>query len=210
MIVVAEQYRSIPTEQLEPKDAYGLLSSLIVPRPIAFVSTISPTGVENLAPFSFFVAGGANPPSLAFSCVLDGLGREKDTLRNIRATGEFVVNIVHRALADDMNRASASLPPEKSEWELTTLSSLPSVLVKPRRVATSLAQFECRLFQVAEHGNGSSAARYVIGEIVVFHVLEAAMAGNRVNSSYVQPIARLAGSDYLDLEALSTFTLERP
>ncbi len=210
MIVVAEQYRTIPTQELEPKDAYGLLSALIIPRPIAFVSTVSATGVENLAPFSFFVAGGANPPSLAFSCVLDSQGKEKDTLRNVRETGEFVVNVVSRELAQDMNLASASVPPEQSEWELTTLTPLPSTLVKPKRVAKSLAQFECRLFKVVEHGSGNSAARYVIGEVVAFHVLEVLMAGNRINAALPKPIARLGGAGYLDVGTLEIFNLDRP
>ena len=187
-----------------------MLSSLIVPRPIAFVSTISQDGVENLAPFSFFVAGGANPPSLAFSTVLGSDGTEKDTLRNIRATGEFVVNIVHRPLAEDMNRTSASHPPHVSEWNYTTLAQVPSLAVKPMRVADSLAQFECELFTIVAHGTGPSAARYIVGEVKVFHVQSQLVSEDKIDAGQVRPIARMGASDYLDTAALELFRLQRP
>lgn len=197
-------------DDLTSSEAYSLLSSLIVPRPIAFVSTVSQDGVANLAPFSFFVAGGASPASLAFSTVLSSDGTEKDTLTNIRSTGEFVVNIVHRPLAEDMNRTSAALPFHVSEWDYITLDQLPSSVVRPMRVAGSLAQFECSLFTIVEHGDGPSAARYIVGEVKVFHVREDLWLGSKVDPANVRTIARMGGSDYLDTNLLEFFQLERP
>lgn len=186
---------------LDAAAMYDLMVASIVPRPIAFVSTISPDGVPNLAPFSFFTAGGANPPSLVFSVTLNARGEPKDTLRNILHAGEFVVNTVSRSMTDGMNMASLALPRTESEWPLTNFESLPSELIAPKRVAQSPAAFECRLAQVAEHGIGPGAARYVIGEILVIH-LQADLPHRTV--------ARLGGPDYLDLDALAVFSLDRP
>lgn len=165
--------------------------------------------MPNLAPFSFFMAGGANPPSVAFSPVLDGQGREKDTLRNVLATGEFVVNVVHREMAERMNATSWSFPPEASEWEASGLTPLASDLVHPARVAESFVQMECRLHQIVEHGDGPSAARYVIGEVACFHVASDLLSeGRKVPDLGL--IARLGGPDYLDGATGQRFTLPRP
>lgn len=181
-------------------EAYGLLTAVVQPRPIAFVSTISRDGVPNLAPFSFFMVGGSNPPSVCFSPTLNGRGQEKDSLRNVRETGEFTVNTVHRAMAIGMNEASASLQPHESEWGRTGFTPLASDLVRPARVAESLAQMECRLFTVVEHGQGPSASRYVIGEVVRLHVSDAGF----------ETIARMGGPEYIDSATGERFGLVRP
>lgn len=190
--------------------AYALLTATVAPRPIAFVSTISKDGIENLAPFSFFIVGGANPPSLAFSPVLGKDLSEKDSLRNVRETNEFVVNIVHRSMAEGMNRASASLAPHESEWGPSGFTPLASHLVKPPRVAESRVQFECRLFTVVEHGSGPGAARYVIGEVLVVHIAEELYSNGELNPGAVEPIARLGGPGYVDIGQMNQFEMDRP
>jgi len=193
--------RTVDPADLTPGEAYELLTQAITPRPIAFVSTISTDGVPNLAPFSFFTAGGAAPPSLVFSVVLNSKGGGKDTLRNIEETGEFVVNTLTRDMADGMNATSASLPADESEWPASGFTPVPSVLVKPARVLESPASFECRLFKVVAHGEGPTAARYIIGEVVRFHLAE----------PFPQPlIARLDGPNYMDSADGSHFSLKRP
>lgn len=187
---------------------YNLLTSLIQPRPIALVSSLSPEGVENLAPFSFFMVGGANPASLMISPVLGANARRKDTLRNIEATGEFVINLVHRQLLEDMNAASKSLPPTESEWSLGSLTRLPSRYVAPPRVAESEAQFECKLHRVVEHGEGESSACYVIAEAVCAHVLE--HSWDESGAVSFKSVSRLGGSAYLDEAAMEILELKRP
>ena len=199
--------RTITLSDLSVPDVYRLISNTIVPRPIAFVSTVSEAGVANLAPFSFFVVGGANPPSLAFSPVLNRDGSEKDTLRNIRANGEYVVNIVTREMAAGMNATSASLPPDHSEWDGSRFTPIASTLVKPARVKESPVQFECRLFTIVEHGRGASSARYIIGEALVAHVADESLA---LSSVFVEPISRVHGAGYIDLASMERFTLQRP
>lgn len=192
--------KSLNPVEMSPNEVYLLLVSLVVPRPIALVSSISKDGHKNLAPFSFFMVGGANPASLMVSPVLGTNGLDKDTTRNIRETGEFVVNLVHYEMRDGMNQASKSIPFEESEWDHCGFTELASEAVKPARVLEAKVSLECRLFQIIEHGNGAGAARYVIGEIVRIHHDESLFA----------PIARLGGKDYLDLGTNQTFQLDRP
>jgi len=195
---------------LSPNEAYSLLSSTIAPRPIAFVSTLGSNGVANLAPFSFFMVGGANPPSLMFSPSVNGIGGMKDSLRNVIDSGEFVVNTVHREMAHGMNATSAPFPPHESEWEASGFSQVPSVLVRPPRVAESLVQFECRLFQVVEHGDGPAAARYVIGEVVMAHLAEELWDPERRKARPAMLLARMGGAEYLDAATSDRFELQRP
>ncbi len=180
----------------------------IQPRPIAFVSTLDSQGRANLAPFSFFMPGGSNPPSLAFSVTLGSSGRRKDTLRNIEATGEFVVNIVTREMAEGMNATSFSFPHGESEWPVTGFSEIESDLVRPFRVAESPAQFECSLFQIVDHGVESGSAVYVIGEVRRVHILAELWDDGMLTE--IHPIARLGGAQYLDTAHGTRFELKRP
>jgi flavin reductase (DIM6/NTAB) family NADH-FMN oxidoreductase RutF len=202
------EFVSFRCDALSPDEAYGLLASAIVPRPIAFVSTISAQMVCNLAPFSFFMAGGANPPSLALSINKGVGGRRKDTLKNIEESGEFVVNLVTRAMAEGMNATSAGLPPDQSEWPFSSLNALPSDIVRPARVAESPVQFECRSFQVIDHGEGGGAAVYVIGEILAIHVMESHIRDGSITD--LDLICRLGGPNYFDLGSNERFEMERP
>lgn len=182
--------------EMKSRERYRLLANLVVPRPIALVSTLSLTGVPNLAPFSFFNAGGSAPASLVFCPGPKRDGSPKDTLRNIEDTGEFVVHLVDRAMAAGMNTTAAELDADESEWDASGFTALPSELVKPARIAESPVHFECRLFQVVRHGPD---AIYVIGEVLVAHVL-----------GDVRPIARLGGSDYIDVAESEPFAIQRP
>jgi flavin reductase (DIM6/NTAB) family NADH-FMN oxidoreductase RutF len=203
-------YVSLDLETMPHHESYALLTSFVQPRPIAFVSTISLSGVLNLAPFSFFMAGGSNPPSLCYSPALSGKSLEKDSLRNVRETREFVVNTVHRAMAQGMNAASASLDPDESEWELTGFTAVPSDVVKPPRVGESFAQMECRLFEIVHHGTGPSSARYVIGEVVRLHARADLWVDGILDVARVEAIGRMGGKSYLDTGSLELFQLDRP
>lgn len=202
------EFISLASDQLSSQEAYDLLASAVVPRPIAFVSTISTEGIPNLAPFSFFMAGGSNPPSLAISVNKGTGGRRKDTLRNIEATGEFVVNLVDRSMSEGMNATSKNYPATESEWGDSQFSGIPSTLVAPHRVRESAVQFECRLFQVVDHGEGSGAAVYVIGEVVAFHIQDQYLENGIVTGFH--PISRLGGPNYLDLATGERFEMNRP
>lgn len=155
------------------------------------------------------MVGGSNPPSLAFSPTLSSRG-SKDTLRNIEETGEFVVNLVHRAIAGNMNQTSKSYAHEISEWEEAGLSPESSLLVRPPRVKECRVQFECRLFQIVSHGDGPGSSRYVIGEVLAAHLGEGIWDGEHVVSEKFRPIARMGGPNYVDTDALEMFTMLRP
>lgn len=201
---------SVDPKLLSPNQAYDLLTGSVQPRPIAFVSTMSAAGEENLAPFSFFMAGGANPPSLMYSPSLNAKGQSKDSLRNVEETGEFVVNVVTRAMAEGMNQSSFEYPTEFSEWSVAGVTPLASEVVRPNRIAESPIHLECRLFKIIRHGDGPTAANYVIGEVVRAHVLESMWTGSGILRGSFRPISRLGGPEYVDLDSLEIFEMKRP
>jgi flavin reductase (DIM6/NTAB) family NADH-FMN oxidoreductase RutF len=203
---------------LSAADGYRLLLHCVAPRPIALTSTLSPDGAPNLAPFSYFMAGGANPPSVAISPLTDRSGRPKDTLRNIEATGEYVINVVTHALREPMNRASAEFPYGVDEWREAGLTPVPSVRVKPPRVLESPLAMECRRFRIVPHGDGPLAANYVIGEVVYFHVARSLIpdpepgtaAAAAVDARGADYIARMGGDWYARADAAALFEMPRP
>ena len=190
-------------------DVYHLLVGIVTPRPIAWVTTIDPDGRVNLAPFSFFNAFGANPPVVVFSPTLRRDGGKKDTLRNVEATGEFVLNAAVESLAEKINLSSKELPYGQSEVDLTGLRLLPSVKVKPPRIAETPVTMECRLLQIVPLGKGPIAGNLVIGEILVMHIDEAVLDGKgRIDPRKLQTIARLGGDYYCRTSDL--FEMKRP
>jgi flavin reductase (DIM6/NTAB) family NADH-FMN oxidoreductase RutF len=204
-------HRAIAPDSLDIRARYALLLHCVSPRPIAFVSTLSPDGIGNLAPFSFFIAGGANPPSVVISPTTPRDGQPKDTLRNIQATGEYVINVVTFAMRERMNQASAEYPYGVSEWEQAGFEPAASVLVKPSRVAESPLSIECRLHQIVPHGEGPLSANYVIGEVVYFHVAEELFAEDgRVDPTRIDYIARMGADWYARANADSMFEMPRP
>jgi flavin reductase (DIM6/NTAB) family NADH-FMN oxidoreductase RutF len=191
------------------QDVYQLLVGIVTPRPIAWVTSIDPSGQVNLAPFSFFNAFGANPPVVVFSPTLRRDGSKKDTLRNVEATGEFVLNAAVESLAQQVNESSRELPYGESEVELAGLSLRPSLRVKPPRIAESPTHLECKLLQIVPIGTGPLAGNLVIGEVVTIHVDDAVLDEQaRVDPRKLKTIARLGGDNYCRTSDL--FQMRRP
>ncbi|MFN4032448.1 MAG: flavin reductase family protein [Fimbriimonadales bacterium] len=200
----------IPSE-MSPREAYALLISCVAPRPIAWVSTGAPDGCTNLAPYSFFNAGGANPVSVVFSCTNTRDGRPKDTLRNVQATGEFVINIAPYWLAERMNQTSFEYEYGVCEFEQVGLTRAPSRFVRPPRVAESPIAMECKLFQIVPHGVGPTAANYVIGEVVCFHIAEHLLTSEGVVDNLAADyIGRMGQAWYVHARPEAMFRMERP
>jgi flavin reductase (DIM6/NTAB) family NADH-FMN oxidoreductase RutF len=195
---------------LHQRDLYKLMIGAIVPRPIAWVSTVSPAGVPNLAPFSFFNGVASSPPSLVFSVSYREANHQpKDTLANIRASGEFVVNMVTEPLAAAMNITSGEYPPEVDEFHRAGLTPAPAVKVSAPRLAESPVQFECRLNQIVPIGEGPGSANLVIGTIVYIHIADAIYREpHKIDIAAYQPVGRLAGMSYTRVNDL--FELQRP
>ena len=184
-------------------DRYKLLIGAILPRPIAFVSTISPTGQTNLAPFSFFAGVGSNPMTLLFCPALHDDGREKDTLRNAKptaegGTGQFVVNVVPHAIGRQMSACSTPLPPDESEFDLASLKPAPSIVVKPPRVASSPVAFECQTLQVIRTNPGQPAGgNIVLGQVVHVYIDDAAINERlHLEPATLDLIGRMGGNAY--------------
>ena len=208
--MMASEFLGFDPAELSVPDAHRLLLHCVAPRPIALTSTLSTDGVANLAPFSYFMAGGANPPSVVISPLTDRTGRPKDTLRNIRETGEYVINVVTYAMRERVNHASAEFPYGCSEWEECGLTPVRAARVRPCRVLESPLAIECRLHQVVPHGDGPLSANYVIGEVVYIHVSKAVMPDGAVDSRLVDYVARMGADWYARAEADCMFELPRP
>jgi flavin reductase (DIM6/NTAB) family NADH-FMN oxidoreductase RutF len=175
---------------LEPDLAYKLLVGAVQPRPIAWVSTIDEEGIANLAPFSFFTVASRSPATILFSLTEKESGSIKDTLRNLRRTGDFVVNIPSFRHLGAVGATSAPVAPEVDEFELAGLTALPSVKVQSPRLAETALSLECRLSQQVELG----ADTVVFGEVLWAHVAEGVMDERvRVDNDVLQPLGRLAG-----------------
>jgi len=188
---------------------YQMLVGLVTPRPIAWVITLSQAGVVNLAPFSFFNTFGANPPVVVFSPTLKRDGGKKDTLINIEANGEFVINASTEKHADLINMSSKMLLPDESEVELTGLSTLQSDKVRPPRLAEVPFALECRVLQIIPVGNGAISANLVVGEIVMMHIDDAVLdPKGQPDPRKIRAIARLGGEFWCRTQDL--FQLERP
>jgi flavin reductase (DIM6/NTAB) family NADH-FMN oxidoreductase RutF len=191
------------------RDIYKLMVGVIVPRPIAFVSTISADGIRNLAPFSFFTGISANPPVICFSPMIRGSdGARKDTLRNIEVTKEFVVNVVSEGFAEKMNICSAEFPPAVDEFEMSGLTPFPSDLVKPPRVKESRINMECRLVQIVEISDKPLGGSLVLGEVLRFHVDSALFDHYKIDPDKLHAIGRMGGPTYT--RTTDRFDMTRP
>jgi flavin reductase (DIM6/NTAB) family NADH-FMN oxidoreductase RutF len=197
--------------KIDPHNFEGfnrVLTGVVVPRPIAFVSSRSAAGLVNLAPYSFFNAVAYDPPTIVFSSSRHAGDKRKDILANIEETGEFVVNVVVDTIAEAMNRTAAEYPAEVDEFTIAGLTPLPSDLVKPPRVAESPVNMECRLNQIVPIGQGRHQHGLVIGEIVLLHIRDDIINGHRINHQKLQPTGRLAGSMYC--HTADVFEMVRP
>ena len=191
------------------KDVYKILTGAVIPRPIGWVSTISEDGILNLAPFSFFNAVGEDPPHVMFSTVRSG-NINKDTLNNVLATGQFVVNMATEELVEAMNASSINLPPDGNEFDYAGLTTAPSELVRPPRVKESPISFECELVHhYSLEGHKDGGATIMIGRIVMFHVNESVLLEDyKINIETYRPVVRLAGYNYSKLGEI--FAIKRP
>ena len=184
------EFASLPVAE-----RYKLLASLVIPRPIAWISTVNAAGVNNCAPYSFFNAFAEDPPlcMISFGPRQDGLA--KHTLKNIQDTGEFVVNLVDEATANAMHRSAEEIPEEESEFEKNGLTPAPSLRVRHPRIAEAPVCFECRVYQTLEI---SPARVFVFGEILLLHAREGIVdpATKRVDEAHYQPIGRLYANRY--------------
>ncbi len=176
---------------------YKLLIGSVVPRPIAFVSTVNAEGAFNVAPFSFFTVASSNPPVLVFT-----VGRRvnpnprKDTLRNITTAREFVVNIVSEEFGPNMNLCAGDYPPDVDEFQVSGLTPIPSDLVKAPRVAESHINMECRLLYTIELSGLVNGGNLVLGEVLRIHVDDAYFNNYRIDHDKLRAIGRMAGNSY--------------
>jgi flavin reductase (DIM6/NTAB) family NADH-FMN oxidoreductase RutF len=192
----------IDPSELDPQSSYKLLIGSVVPRPIAWTSTVSQEGVRNLAPFSFFTVASRQPPTLCISVgpppETDGGERAtKDTLSNIEETEEFVINIVSLALSNTMHESSKNHPPEADEFEKAGLTPAPCQVVNTPRVEEAGVSMECLLDRILPLGSD----HLVIGRMVRFHVRDELYEDGRVNVAKLQPLGRLAGN-YTRIETI--------
>jgi flavin reductase (DIM6/NTAB) family NADH-FMN oxidoreductase RutF len=188
----------VDPKTLSADETYKLLTGVVVPRPIAWVTTLSANGV-NLAPFSTFTFVSPKPPMLAFS-VGQRDGIYKDTARNILALEEYVVHIADGALIEAVHGSAIEYPPEVSEIEMLGLETVPSLHVKPPRVAAAPIAMECRLRQCLEFGDTRS--RLIVGEVLAFHFRDGLLQNGKIATKALDPLARLAGPNYATLGAV--------
>jgi flavin reductase (DIM6/NTAB) family NADH-FMN oxidoreductase RutF len=198
---ILDEPLELDPEDWAPREVYFLMTGLVIPRPIAWVSTTSPGGVDNVAPHSYFNLMAHDPPHIVFS---SSGPREKDTYRNIVSSGEFVVNLVSQDNVEAMNLTATDFPPEESEFDWAGLTRVPSLQVSPPRVGESRAHLECRLVDVVPAGNG----RIIIGRVVHVHVDPTVWRDGRVDPELLDPVCRLAGTRYATLGEV--FKLPRP
>lgn len=196
-----------------PAQGHGLphdpFNAIVGPRPIGWISSVGAAGQINLAPYSFFNAFNYTPPLLGFASI-----GEKDTLRNIRETGEFVWNLVTRPLAEAMNATCAHVLPEVNEFELAGLTAAPSRLVKAPRVAESPVAFECKLTQIIQLQSADGAlvpTWLTLGEVVAVHIAKHLLVDGVYDTAAAQPVLRAGGAgDYFEITREQLFRMKRP
>lgn len=193
----------VNSSDLPHGELYGILLNSVAPRPIAWVSTVSASGQLNLAPFSFFNAVCIDPPLLAFAPGLRqskqpevSHGEAKDTLRNVRETKEFVVNIVTYELAEAMNLTSGEYDASVNEFELAKVTPQPSKIVRPPRLAESPVSFECKLHQILDFSTAPTSSSLVIGEIVSIHMNDAHLKEGKLDRNSLDLVGRMGGIQY--------------
>jgi flavin reductase (DIM6/NTAB) family NADH-FMN oxidoreductase RutF len=205
----------VSPSDLSHKDLYSILLNSVAPRPIAWVSTVSAAGQPNLAPFSFFNTVCVDPPLLAFAPgrrqpkqPQGGLGEAKDTLRNIRETKEFVVNVVTYDLREAMNLTSGEYDASVTEFEVAKLTPQASVVVRPPRVAESPVSFECKLHQILDFSTAPTSGSLVLGEIVSIHINDANLKDGKLDRNSLDLIGRMGGLQYT--RTTQRFEMVRP
>src|SRR5690606_14250979 len=198
----------ISVQDTDSGTIYKLLTGLVIPRPIGWISTVDENGINNLAPFSFFNVVGEDPPHVMFSTVRTG-DKNKDTLNNVLANIQFVVNLVTEELVEQMNATSEMVESSVDEFELANLTPIASELIKPKRVKEAKAHFECEMvhhYFLEDHKNGGACI--IIGKVLMMHISDEILMQNyRINLDKYKPVARLAGSNYSKLGEM--FSIKR-
>lgn len=189
-----------------PRDAYKLLSGLVVPRPIGWIGTRREDGSFNLAPFSFFNVVSTNPPTVLFSGGRHS-DRPKDSVTLAEIAGEFTVNIVSESVAEAMNVTAGSYTAEDDEFAIAGLTPVVGEAVQAPMVAESPANLECRVVEILDLGHGPTT-RVVVGEVLVIHVLDQVLDGTRIDNDALKAIGRMAGNTYIHTR--DRFELKRP
>jgi len=199
----------IDPTKISRKDGYKIATGTILPRPIAWVSTIDENGVPNLAPYSFFTVASSQPLTLLFCPQYHAdTGQPKDTLRNIEKIPEFVVNLTNEETAEAMNTSSAPLPSGKSEFALAGLTAAPCETVRVPRVAEAPVSYECHLHQIVTIRDGNAGGATVFGRVTRIHIRDDIYQDGYINLQVLKPIGRLAGSGYARITDL--FDMVRP
>lgn len=208
-----QKFQTFDSKTLSSLQSYKLLAGSVIPRPIAWVSTVDAEGIRNLAPFSFFTVASAAPPVVCFCPSVreaaNGLRSTKDTLENIRATGEFVVNIVSEETVEAMNQTAAQLASDQDEFVYAGLTPVAGELVRAPRVAEAKVQMECRLRQIVAVSPEVMGGAIVLGDVLRFHVSEAVLEPDmHIAPGKLRAVGRLAGSSYV--RTSDRFELIRP
>ena len=197
----------IAAATLDAEAAYKLVTGLVVPRPIAWVTTLSPAGVLNLAPFSAFTFVSNSPPMVGIN-VGRKAGILKDTGNNIHARGEFVVNIADESMLQAVHESAVEHPPEVSEVALLGLATAPCLAIATPRLADVPAALECRFHRAVAFGN--SGSEFMVGEVLHFHLRDGLVENGKVDTRRLRPICRIAGPNYATLGEIVTLrTLPR-
>jgi flavin reductase (DIM6/NTAB) family NADH-FMN oxidoreductase RutF len=193
------------------REMHHILMSIIAPRPIAWVSTVSADGVYNLAPFSAFCVMSVNPAIVGFNSAAFRDGRKKDTLINIESNREYVINMVDESLAEAMNITSASFPPEIDEFQEAGLTPIKADLVKAPMVGESPVSLECRLKQILQFGEEPMTNNFIIGDVLLIHVKDEYISNDEISASSLTLIGRLGGRG-IDRYCRTTdsFEMQRP
>ena len=200
----------IDPKNLKQQESYRLLTDLVVPRPIAWVSTVSDTGIYNLAPFSAYAMVSTSPMLVCFAIGTTRDGRKKDTILNIELTKEFVVSVVTEDLAESMNKTSASYPRNVSEYEKVGLTPVKADLVKVPMVGESPINMECAVLQILEFGQTPTLSSIVIGEILLVHIADGLYDKQTRRISGLKTVGRLGGDGDIYCRTLDTFQMKRP
>jgi flavin reductase (DIM6/NTAB) family NADH-FMN oxidoreductase RutF len=207
-----QNYLEIIPGELKTAELHGFLLGAVSPRPIAFASTIDSRGRKNLAPFSFFNVFGANPPVMVFSParrVRDN--STKDTLQNVMEVPEVCIHVVSRDLVMQMNLASNEFPAEVDEFIKAGLTPIPSDLIRPFRVAESPIQMECEVFEIKPLSPNAGAGNLIFCRLLKMHINKAVLDANgKISPALLNPVARLGGDWYCEVNAGNLFEVEKP
>lgn len=202
----------IDLNRLATRERYAWMIGTILPRPIAFVSTVSPEDVPNLAPFSYFNGVSSTPPILSVAVGPKRDGVQKDTVRNVEATGELVVNVVTEAFGEAMVKTASDWAADVSEFDVSGLTPVASRLVRPFRVGESPVSFECRVVKIVKVGREGFETSLILAEVLLLHVADEVLRNGLPDAEKIRPLARLGGDLYAGIgpvRAITRFELEK-